>query len=73
MGDPITGLDTAGAVEGVIVFHAGTALSDGNVIVNDEPVPADEPGYMELRGLQWCALAMVACPANSRPLSVVKV
>lgn len=32
IGDEITGLSAAGAVEGVTVFHAGTALRDGAVV-----------------------------------------
>ncbi len=31
-GYPISGLDAAGAMDGVVVFHAGTALKDGTVI-----------------------------------------
>lgn len=31
-GVPIEGLDEAGAIEGVIVFHAGTAIKDGKVV-----------------------------------------
>ena len=31
-GHAITGLDEAAAIEGVTVFHAGTALRDGNVV-----------------------------------------
>ena len=31
-GDVITGLDAAAALAGVTVYHAGTALSDGNVV-----------------------------------------
>jgi phosphoribosylamine--glycine ligase len=33
-GSPIAGLAEAGAVEGVKVFHAGTALRDGNIVAN---------------------------------------
>ena len=32
-GDPITGIDDANAMEGVTVFHAGTARSDGGGFV----------------------------------------
>ena len=33
-GHPINGLDEAAAIEGVTVFHAGTALRDGNVVTS---------------------------------------
>jgi len=33
-GIEITGLDDASAMEGVVVFHAGTKLSDGKVVTN---------------------------------------
>ncbi|QCK86017.1 phosphoribosylamine--glycine ligase [Phreatobacter aquaticus] len=33
-GTPIAGLDKAGAVDGVHVFHAGTALKDGTLVAN---------------------------------------
>jgi len=33
-GKPISGLDEAGAVEGVTVFHAGTKLQDGQVVTS---------------------------------------
>jgi phosphoribosylamine---glycine ligase len=33
-GDPIAGLDQAGAVEGVTVFHAGTAPAPGGGVVS---------------------------------------
>jgi phosphoribosylamine---glycine ligase len=33
-GDVITGLDAAGQVPGVSVFHAGTALRDGQVVTS---------------------------------------
>ena len=32
LGDPISGLEEAGAMEGVTVYHAGTALRDGRVV-----------------------------------------
>jgi phosphoribosylamine--glycine ligase len=34
IGRPITGIDDAEAVEGVTVFHAGTALSDGALVAS---------------------------------------
>jgi len=33
-GKPISGLDEAGAMEGVTVFHAGTRLQDGQVVTS---------------------------------------
>ena len=33
-GKPISGLQAAGAVEGVIVFHAGTKLQDGQILTS---------------------------------------
>jgi phosphoribosylamine---glycine ligase len=33
-GKPITGLDAASALDGVVVFHAGTATRDGRVVTN---------------------------------------
>jgi phosphoribosylamine--glycine ligase len=34
VGDPISGLDDAGALPGVNVFHAGTARSDGSLVTS---------------------------------------
>lgn len=33
-GKPIDGLDHAAKVEGIQIFHAGTALEDGNIVTN---------------------------------------
>ena len=33
-GLPITGLDAAGAMDGIVVFHAGTAEKDGAVVTS---------------------------------------
>ncbi|PIW28824.1 MAG: phosphoribosylamine--glycine ligase, partial [Rhodospirillales bacterium CG15_BIG_FIL_POST_REV_8_21_14_020_66_15] len=33
-GSEINGLDAAGAVDGVVVFHAGTTLAEGKVVAS---------------------------------------
>jgi phosphoribosylamine---glycine ligase len=33
-GSPIAGLDTAAAIEGVEIFHAGTRVEDGRILAN---------------------------------------
>ena len=58
-GDPIAGLEEAGAVDGVMVLHAGTAVNDqGEVVTNGGrvlSVVANAPSLQEARELAYRA------------------
>jgi phosphoribosylamine---glycine ligase len=65
-GDPIRGLDAAGACEGVTVFHAGTASSDGVGIVTNGgrvlSVVGTAPSVREARDRAYAAIAEISWP-----------
>jgi phosphoribosylamine--glycine ligase len=65
-GDPIHGLDAAGACEGVTVFHAGTASSDGDGIVTNGgrvlSVVGTAPSVREARDRAYAAIAEISWP-----------
>jgi phosphoribosylamine--glycine ligase len=63
-GDPITGLDAAAGVEGVTVFHAGTATAPGAV----SPRGAGQPAVVTAGGrvLSVTALAPTIGEARAR-------
>jgi|SRR5690625_120968 len=61
-GDPISGLDRAGAVEGVTVFHAGTTAGPGGITANGGRVlnvSATAPTLVEARARAYRALELI--------------
>lgn len=61
-GDPIGGLDRAGAVEGVTVFHAGTTAGPGGITANGGRVlnvSATAPTLVEARARAYRALELI--------------
>jgi phosphoribosylamine--glycine ligase len=66
-GERIGGLDAAGAVEGVTVFHAGTARKDGAVVANGGRVlgvTALAPTIAEARDRAYRAVDRVVWPGG---------
>jgi phosphoribosylamine--glycine ligase len=64
-GDPIAGLDAARAVEGVTVFHAGTARSGDEIVTAGGrvlDVTATAPSIREARDRAYQALACISWP-----------
>ena len=64
-GDVITGLDRAGALEGVVVFHSGTATADGDVVTNGGrvlTVSAVGDGVEQARSRAYAAAAEISWP-----------
>jgi len=62
-GDPIRGLDAASALEGVEVFHAGTAERDGEIVTAGGrvlAVTATGPSFAEARRRGYAAAAAIA-------------
>ena len=60
-GQPISGLDDAAQVEGVTVFHSGTALRDGRVVTSGGRVLTvtalgPDPAEARRRAYQACSL-----------------
>ena len=65
-GEPVSGLDQAGSVPGVVVFHAGTALTDDGRLVTSGgrvlDVTAVAPTLGQARARAYEAAALVAWP-----------
>ncbi len=64
-GDVITGLDAAGQVPGVVVFHSGTKAVDGNVTTNGGrvlTVSATGPDIATARDRAYDAAAAISWP-----------
>jgi phosphoribosylamine--glycine ligase len=58
-GKPITGLDAANALPHTTVFHAGTALKDGQIVTNGGRVLGVTALGKDLRAAQAAAYAAV--------------
>ena len=66
-GDVISGLDAAGAIDDVTVYHAGTALQDGDVVTAGGRVLAVSAlgdGFGEARARAYGALARLSFPGQ---------
>ena len=64
-GDPIRGIDRADAMEGVKVFHAGTALRDGEIVANGGRVlnvTARGDGIAEAQRRAYAAVDVIDWP-----------
>jgi phosphoribosylamine--glycine ligase len=64
-GDPIEGLEAAGALEGVTIFHAGTARSGGSIVTSGGrvlDVTATAPTLPEARARAYRALGLISWP-----------
>jgi phosphoribosylamine--glycine ligase len=64
-GDPVEGLEAAEALEGVTVFHAGTARSGGRIVTSGGrvlDVTATAPTLSEARARVYDALGHISWP-----------
>mmetsp|Transcript_2105 Transcript_2105/g.6209 ORF Transcript_2105/g.6209 Transcript_2105/m.6209 type:complete len:90 (+) Transcript_2105:3-272(+) len=59
-GLPITGLEEAGAIPGVVVFHAGTKVSDGAILTSGGRVLAVTAIGSDLLGAKQTAYDAVS-------------
>jgi phosphoribosylamine--glycine ligase len=67
VGDPIGGLDAAGAIEGAYVLHAGTKLVDGAVVSNGGrvlSVVGTGPDLEQARDRAYAAVAAIDLPGG---------
>ncbi len=64
-GSEIGGLEAVGALEGVVVFHAGTRIDDGNIVADGGRVlgvTARAPTVEQAQQLAYCAVDLIDWP-----------